>query len=103
MPPTLELGQRGKFDTKVQKMVHLSYDVAYVLCSLPHYKVTFSAHVTFNEADFPFKDHLRVDPSPFSLVEEQSGKEIRHTASGEAWGSYPSLERERETLWFEES
>ena len=95
---SLELGQRGKFDTKVQKMVHLGYDVArcaYVLCSLPHYKVTFSAHVTFNEADFPFKDHLRVDPSPFSLVEEQSGKEIRHTASGEAWGSYPSLERER--------
>jgi hypothetical protein len=58
---SLELGQRGKFDTKVQKMVHLGYDVArcaYVLCSLPHYKVTFSAHVTFNEADFPFKDHI---------------------------------------------
>ena len=25
---SLELGQRGKFDAKVQKMVHLGYDVA---------------------------------------------------------------------------
>ena len=76
------------FDTKVHKMVHLGYDVArcaYVLCSLPHYKVSFSDHVTFNEADFPFKDHLRVDPAPFSLFDEQAGKEIRHSASGEAW------------------
>ena len=41
---SLELGQRGKFDAKVQKMVHLGYDVArcaYVLCSLPHFKVYF--------------------------------------------------------------
>ena len=32
---SLELGQRGKFDAKVQKMVHLGYDVAsmsFALC-----------------------------------------------------------------------
>ena len=91
----LELGQRGKFDAKVQKMVHLGYDVArsaYVLCSLPHFKILFSAHVTFNEADFPCRDQTRADSAPYSLLEEQAGKEIRHIASGEAWGSY---ERER--------
>ena len=82
-------------------MVHLGYDVArcaYVLCSLPHFKISFSAHVTFNEADFPFRDQTRVDPAPFSLVEEHAGKEIRHVACGEAWGSYPSLEREKPSI-----
>jgi hypothetical protein len=60
---------------------------------LSHFNVSFSAHVTFNEADFPFKDHP--NPARFSLVDEQAGKEIRYVACGEAWGTYPSLDREQ--------
>ena len=92
----LELGQRGKFDAKVTKLVHLGYDVArcsYILCSLPHFKISFSAHVTFNEDDFPFRGLSRADPVPFKLFEEQAGREFRHAASGEAWGSFPLSER----------
>ena len=58
----LEHGQRSKFDSKVTKVVHVGYDVArcaYILCSLPHYKVSYSAHVTFNEADFLFGRNTR--------------------------------------------
>ena len=66
----LELGQRAKFDSKVTKMVHIGYDIArcaYILCLLPHFKITYSAHVTFNEADFPFRDLCKADPRPFNL------------------------------------
>ena len=47
---------RGKFDSKVERLIHLGYDVArsaYILCSLPHFNISYSAHVTFNEDDFP--------------------------------------------------
>ena len=50
--------------------------------------------MTFNEADFPFRDHLKADPRPFSLFEEQAALELRHVASGESWGSHQhSLEK----------
>ena len=53
----LDMGQRGKFDSKVTKTVHVGYDVArsaYIRCTLPHYKVTYSAHV----ARLPFERPL---------------------------------------------
>ena len=46
-----------------------------------------SAHVTFNEADFPFRAQYQADPRPFNLFEEQAGQEFRHLASGESWGT----------------
>ena len=66
-----------------------------MLCALPHFKISFSAHVTFNEADFPFREQCRVDPIPFSLFEEQAGQEFRHVASGESWGTTGELGLER--------
>ena len=85
----LDMGQRGKFESKVSKTVHLGYDVArsaYILCSLPHFKIAYSAHVTFNEQDFPLKDHYKPDPQPYTLCEERASVPLRHSASGEAWG-----------------
>ena len=77
---------------KVQKMVPLGYDVARCAC-IAHFMASFSAHMTFNEEDFPFRGTTRGDPAPFSLVEKHAKKEFRHTASGEAWGSHPSSEQ----------
>ena len=85
----LDMGQRGKFDPKVSKTVHLGYDVArgaYILCFLPHFKIAYSAHVTFNEQDFPLREHYKPDPQPFNLCEERASVPLRHSASGEAWG-----------------
>ena len=64
---------REKFDSKVVRLVHLGYDVArsaYVLCALPHFNISYSAHVTFNEDEFPLRDTYQPDPMPASLFEE---------------------------------
>ena len=85
----LVMGNRSKFDSKVTRQVHLGYDVArsaYVLCSLPHFKISYSAHVTFNEEDFPMRGQFKPDPEPSRLLEENPGPLLKHHAGGEVWG-----------------
>ena len=85
----LVMGNRSKFDSKV-------YDVArsaYILCSLPHFKISYSAHVTFNEDDFPMRGQFKPDPEPFRLLEETPGPLLKHHTSGEVWTYGSSGER----------
>ena len=61
----LDMGKRGKFDSKVTKTVHVGYDVARsadIICTLPHYKVTY---------------YYKPDPQPFELCEERASVPIR--------------------------
>ena len=92
----LVMGNRSKFDSKVTRQVHLGYDVArsaYILCSLPHFKISYSAHVTFNEDDFPMRGQFKPDPEPFRLLEETPGPLLKHHTSGEVWTYGSSGER----------
>jgi hypothetical protein len=68
---------------------YTQYDVArsaYILCTPPHYKVSYSAHVTFNEQDFPLRGQYKPDSQPFELCEERASVPIQYAASGEVWG-----------------
>ena len=79
---------RGKFDSKVERLIHLGYDVArsaYILCSLPHFNISYSAHVTFNEDDFPLRQACQPDPVPSSLFEEGMGRVNQEVVGGD-WG-----------------
>ena len=79
---------REKFDSKVTRLVHLGYDVArsaYVLCALPHFNLSYSAHVTFNEEEFPMRDVYRADPNPSSLFEATAGFLGQERVGGD-WG-----------------
>ena len=69
----LVMGNMSKFDSKVTRQVHLGYDVArsaYILCSLPHFKISYSAHVTFNEDDFPMRGSLNRTQSLFDFLKK---------------------------------
>ena len=82
----LDLGQEGQVCAKVTKAIHGGYDVAgsaYILCTPPHYKVSYSAHVTFNEQDFPLRGQYKPDSQPFELCEERASVPIQYAASGE--------------------
>ena len=86
---------REKFDSKAVRLIHLGYDVArsaYILCSLPHFKISYSAHVTFNEDDFPLRAAYQPDPLPSSLFEESHSR-VNQEGVGGDWGRVVDIPR----------
>ena len=79
---------REKFDSKVVRLVHLGYDIArsaYILCALPHFKISYSAHVTFNEQEFPLRESYQPDSAPASMFEPAAGYLGQERVGGD-WG-----------------
>jgi hypothetical protein len=64
---------RGKFDRKSELHIHLNYNPkthAYRIMSLPHCKISESAHVVFNTDYFPMREKRKVFGSENHLLKE---------------------------------
>ena len=58
---------------------------AYVLCALPHFNISYSAHVTFNEEEFPLRETYQPDSAPSSLFEPGTSRVGQESVGGD-WG-----------------